>query len=823
MQPLSRTVARNSAVGLAAQIAIKVLSFSFSVVVVRTLGAETFGQYAAVLAFGAMFVFISDLGLDAYAVREVARNRDGVSGKDRVDSLYSNVLPVRFLLSLLAAVLLILAAWLTDRPAMMIGGIALGSLGLILYSVQGASAAVLAGFERLEIPAGAHVLSQLVFVVFGALALWASVGYYGLIVANILGIAAMTYVCWTAVRRLGVRYRKPDTSTWPALIRAGIPFGVIGFTLGISYKFDSVLLNVFRGDAETGYYSAGYNLVFAAVMLSNVINSALYPSLARLVGNAPDRLPYVYQRIVRLLMVLSLPMAVGGWALAEQIIPFLFKSAYLPAVPAFQIIVWVIPLMFLSEFLGYVLVIGGGERRVAGAVLRSTSFNVVANLLLIPRFGFVAAAATTVITESILVGQYLWMLRKTVPSLEFSRTVFRPLLAAAITGGLVIVLRDLPLLSNIALGAAAYALLLALLRVAGKEEVGFFVGLIRSRGGTEPLEPIAREPSPTVVIPGEESSPLEERDTVAGETRDAGDQAPRVGAVILNWHRPRMTNACLDSLAKQDYPVVAVVVDNGSSEDDLRAIRECHPEVAIIANGRNLGFAAGSNVGIAHLLRLDVDYVFLVNDDAELATDAVRRLVEESERQPSVGIVGPTIYYHSLPEVIWSAGGALTKLGQASHRLVGETARGWKESVREVDYVTGCAMLVRREVFANLGAFDERFFAYYEEAELCTRARRAGYRVLYVPRATVWHKVEPSARETSHYYLYLMARNRLLFLACNHAAIWVRVWAMLDLLRTATSWALRPRHKHMRPFAGALVRGLRDHVTGHYGAPSSFA
>ena len=151
MPEIARTVARNSAFGIAAQLAIKLLSFGFSVLIVRQLGAETYGQYAAVLAFGAVFVFFADLGVSPYAVREVARWRDLPDALARTNTLYGDVLGLRFVLSVITAVLLIATAWLTGRPPVMVVAIALGTLGLILYSVQGTAEAVLTGLERLDL------------------------------------------------------------------------------------------------------------------------------------------------------------------------------------------------------------------------------------------------------------------------------------------------------------------------------------------------------------------------------------------------------------------------------------------------------------------------------------------------------------------------------------------------------------------------------------------------------------------------------------------------------------------------------------------------
>src|SRR5579859_770743 len=479
MNGFSRVVLRNSAWGLVAQFAIKVMSFAFSVLVIRKLGADAFGQYAAVGAFGAIFIFIADLGLSPYMVRQFARWRNTPDGHAEAQRLYGTVIALRLLLSCLAAVLIICAAWLTRRPAIMIGAIALNAVTLILYGVQGTSEAALAGFERFDYSSGAKIANQFVFVLLGGLGLWLGFGYYGLIVANLVGVALMTYVCARGVRELHLL--KPQGlsgSLWPALLRASLPFGLIGFALGLSYKFDSVLLNIFRSDAETGWYNAAYNLVFSAAVLSNVFNTALYPSLAREAMTAPDKLPPVVERGLRYLMLVALPIAVGTAVLADQLVTFLFKSGFEPAAPILQIIIWTVPLMFTSEMLGYVVLITDQERRAARSVLVSTGLNVTCNLLLVPRFGFYAAAVMTVVTEAVLVAQHMWTLRDLIRRLNWMTTFLRPLAAAALMGAITLLLRSqVPLLPDVALSGCAYLLFLLVLGSIGPDEWRFFRGL----------------------------------------------------------------------------------------------------------------------------------------------------------------------------------------------------------------------------------------------------------------------------------------------------------------------------------------------------------
>jgi len=485
MERFASIVTRNSSAGAAAQLLIKLLSFGFAVLIVRQLGAEEFGQYAAIGAFASLFLFIGDLGLSPYAVRQVARLRDQPDGPTQINRLFNDIVSLRLILTTFGCCVMLVSAWLSGRPWVMIGAMALTAIGMITYAVEGTSEAFLAGYERLDITAGAKVIYQIIFVTLGSLVLLQGLGYYGLIYATLISIAALTFTCWLGVRRIGIQLTWPRASLWGPMLRASLPFGVITFALGLSYKFDSVLLNIYRSDAETGYYNAAYNLVFSMVTISTVINTSLYPSLTRQAIAAPQTLPVIYERMLRYLLIISLPIAVGGSLLAEPLVDFLFGPAYAPAAPALQIVLWTVPLMFLSEFLSYVVVVAGEEKRVARAIIMSTSFNVALNLALLPRYGIVAAAATTVLTEALLVLQCLWFLRDTLRPIRWGSMLVRVGGASILMGTMVAAAPWLPLLARIAAGALIYAALLLSLRVIGAEEWRFLRRLQRRPASVE--------------------------------------------------------------------------------------------------------------------------------------------------------------------------------------------------------------------------------------------------------------------------------------------------------------------------------------------------
>jgi GT2 family glycosyltransferase len=294
----------------------------------------------------------------------------------------------------------------------------------------------------------------------------------------------------------------------------------------------------------------------------------------------------------------------------------------------------------------------------------------------------------------------------------------------------------------------------------------------------------------------------------------------RVAVIILNWQRPTETIACLTSLRAIEYPAYdVIVVDNGSEMGDPGRIRAQFPEITLIENGRNLGYAGGNNVGIAYALEHAADYVLLLNDDTEVASDLLTQLTSIADADPQIGMLGPTIYYYGLENVIWSAGGTVSRDGEPQHLDADQSDARAPSVVREIDYATGCALLVRREVIEQVGGLDERFFAYFEETEWCARARRAGFRVVHVPRGHVWHKITPGERSLSAPYLYLMTRNRFLYLRCRGADPGTLARAALQLFRTQLSWSLRPDRRPPGPLRRAPLRGFLDFMLGRFGAP----
>ena len=226
--------------------------------------------------------------------------------------------------------------------------------------------------------------------------------------------------------------------------------------------------------------------------------------------------------------------------------------------------------------------------------------------------------------------------------------------------------------------------------------------------------------------------------------------APNVYIIVLNYNRKDDTLDCLDSLYKMDFPNFRVVmVDNGSKDGTALAVMESYPHAHVIENRRNLMFSEGNNVGIRAALAEGADYVMLLNNDTVVAPDMLSKMVGAMKAHPEAGMAGPMIYYYppkdGAPELIWYAGG-IVKLwqGLTAHRGIRERDTGQYNEVEYTDYVTGCALLATRECLEKVGLLDPSYYIYAEDADLTMRACLAGFKLLFVPNAKMWHKVSSS-------------------------------------------------------------------------------
>lgn len=283
---------------------------------------------------------------------------------------------------------------------------------------------------------------------------------------------------------------------------------------------------------------------------------------------------------------------------------------------------------------------------------------------------------------------------------------------------------------------------------------------------------------------------------------------PQVSIIILNWNGWKDTIECLESLYQIDYPNYDVIlVDNHSEDGSIKKIKQyCNgkkPEVEseffdyttknkpvkifecskdetenatlidefkevssdrkllIIKNDNNYGFAEGNNIALRYAAEtLDQDYFLLLNNDTVVDKNFLTHLIENAEKKDDIGIVGPKVYKYAQPDAVDFAGGTIDLWRGKTHHINSNELN----DAQTVDYIEGCCILLKKEVIEGVGLLNSDYFAYWEETDLCMRAKKEGFKILCIPEAKIWHKISSSTKKISEFSEYYFTRNMFWFM-----------------------------------------------------------
>lgn len=288
-------------------------------------------------------------------------------------------------------------------------------------------------------------------------------------------------------------------------------------------------------------------------------------------------------------------------------------------------------------------------------------------------------------------------------------------------------------------------------------------------------------------------------------------------SVIVNWNLKDDTLACVGSLfAAGAAAGQVIVVDNGSSDGSVAALQERFgSSLQLIQSSQNLGFAGGNNLGIQCALDQGANWILLLNNDTSVAPTFLIEMENAVERDEGLGIIGPVILYHDFPERIWYFGDRLIPGLLATNSLYrGHIYHGQFPSLVPVDFVNGCGMLVKSEVFKRIGFFDTAYFMYGEEIDLCWRARTAGFRLAVATQAKMWHKVSASSNRNQRASRYLRIRNQIRFYRTYSRGLQLPVmlvFTWLRALRIALGDLTHGRVSLINPLIRGWIHGWMNH------------
>lgn len=248
----------------------------------------------------------------------------------------------------------------------------------------------------------------------------------------------------------------------------------------------------------------------------------------------------------------------------------------------------------------------------------------------------------------------------------------------------------------------------------------------------------------------------------------------KVGVVIVTYNSKKYIEGCLDSVLKSNTPLEIVIIDNASTDTTVRLLQKRYPDVCLFQNQKNLGFGAGINIGLRHLLKKGgFDYILLLNPDTLVSKNLIEKLIKPFSNQNKIGVTGPIITYQEKSK-IWFAGGYFNKLFCFSrHPFMDKDINTVHIKSGKTDFITGGCLMIKREVIDKIGpprkGFDEKYFLYFEDVFWCQEVIKAGFSCYLVAKPLVSHLVsavtgEEGSNRMTPLRSYYFARNPLLYI-----------------------------------------------------------
>ncbi|MDZ7860515.1 MAG: flippase [Candidatus Krumholzibacteriota bacterium] len=465
-------IARNAGMLLVSRIVSRVLAFFYIMYVARYLGAEGFGILSFALAFTGMFGIISDLGLSRLIVREVSRDRFLAS------KYLNNIIVMNCILAVTTFGLIALTINLLDYPAQTVNVVYLIALSVILNAFSRIFYSIFQAYEKMEYQAIGYVLGDFLKL---PIALFAIKQGFGIEVFASIYLFVNAVVLAYSFTVLIWHFVKPkfavDLAFWKPMLKEAIPFGLSGIFITVYYWIDSIMLSLMEGNEIVGWYNAAYRLIVVLLFIPVALNTTVFPAMSKFYVSSRHSLSLIFRKYFKFMLIISIPMGVGVTLLADRGILLIFGEGYTQSIIALKILIWAPVFIFINA--AFVRLFESINRQMIVTKITGVCMieNVVLNLLIIPRFSYIGASITTVITELtivVLLVIFAYRVGYGFKRGEFLAAVSRVAVSSLIMGVFIWKLRDLNLLILVLISSLLYTSILFIVGGIDKDDIKIF-------------------------------------------------------------------------------------------------------------------------------------------------------------------------------------------------------------------------------------------------------------------------------------------------------------------------------------------------------------
>ncbi|QQS21015.1 MAG: flippase [Candidatus Moraniibacteriota bacterium] len=462
---LARRIAYNVVFNSIAKIASTVLALVAIGFITRYLGKEGFGDYATVLAFFSLFSSLADLGLSTLLAREISR-------KDAPEpTIIGNVLALR--LGTSASVFLIALVFIPFLPygSDLRLGIALAAASFLVASSSGILNGIfqkrLIMFQVAAIELTGKVL-QLGIIILAVFFDWGFIAIVSALFASLFWNAISVYIF---ARRAISFHLSFDVSFWKSFLRESAPIGLISIVTFTYFKMDTIFLSVLQGSADVGIYNAAYKIIENLTFFPAMIAGLVLPLFSRYILQEPEKFRIVADKTFKVFVAFAAPLSIGGFFLAEDLARLIGGSEFVESAAPLRFLIFALGAIFFGNFFNAILIAGNKQKYLLIVLSGVALINIAANLVLIPQFSYMAAAFTSLGTESLVAFATAFLASKLLGYRPSFEGIIGILFSAFLMGSILFFFQNLPFPLLLLFGIVSYLLSLSLTGSITKNEL----------------------------------------------------------------------------------------------------------------------------------------------------------------------------------------------------------------------------------------------------------------------------------------------------------------------------------------------------------------
>ena len=445
-----------------------IIGFFTLIYTARYLGAEGFGILSLALAFTGLFGVFIDLGLNTLTVREVSKE------KSFTNKFLVNTALIKLIFSILTFILIVIIINVIGYPQKVAYVIYLITISLIIGSFSGIFNAIFQAYQKMEYQSISIIITSILMLGGVLIIIYYKLGIIFFASLYIItNLAILLYCIIIYVLKFSLPKIEFDINFWKQLLKVSWPFAITGIFVTIYYYIDSILLSVMVGNDVVGWYNAAYRLIIVLLFIPIVINTVIFPVMSQLYIESKNSLRLAYEKYFKYMAIIGIPTGFGVTLLSNKIILLIFGSGYTNSIIALQILVWSSVFIFMSGAFARLLEVSNKQLILTKIALVCAILNILLNIILIPKFSYIAASIVTVLTEGIALLLVLKVTSKMGYGLYRKEISFltKIIFGSIIMSIFIMYFIDLNLLTLILMSSLIYFIVIYLIKVFDEDDI----------------------------------------------------------------------------------------------------------------------------------------------------------------------------------------------------------------------------------------------------------------------------------------------------------------------------------------------------------------